>query len=44
VLDLPDKAQVIESIKTNGLVPLSVAEEKNSTFNEFYKSFLTEWV
>ena len=39
VLDLPDKAQVIESIKTNGLIPLMVVEEKDSAINEIYKKF-----
>lgn len=37
VLDLPDKAQVVDSIKANGLVPLWVEEESNSTFSQFYK-------
>lgn len=39
VLDLPDKAQVIESVKANGLVPLDVTEVKESTLNELYKKF-----
>jgi type IV pilus assembly protein PilC len=39
ILDMADKAQVIESVKANGLIPLYVAEEKNSTFNELYKRF-----
>ena len=37
VLDMADKAQVIESVKSNGLIPLFVGEEKNSTLNEIYK-------
>jgi len=39
ILDLPDKAQVIESVKANGLVPLEVAEVKESAVNELYKKF-----
>jgi len=37
VLDLADKAQVIESVKSNGLIPLYVAEEKNSLVAQIYK-------
>jgi type IV pilus assembly protein PilC len=39
VLDMADKAQVVESVKANGLILLSVAEEENSTFNQLYKRF-----
>ena len=39
VLDLPTKVQVIESIKSNGLVPLSVDEEKDNSFKEVIKKF-----
>ncbi len=41
VLDMADKAQVVESVKSNGLIPLYVAEEKNSTFNELYKKIFS---
>lgn len=37
VLDLADKAQVIESIKNNGLVPLSVEEESSNVIMDIYK-------
>ena len=37
ILDLPDKAQVIESIKSNGLVPLAVEEEKKGAVDQIYK-------
>jgi type IV pilus assembly protein PilC len=40
MLDLPDKAQVIESIKANGLIPLAVAEDKSSMIGQLYKRFL----
>ncbi|MFZ2153121.1 MAG: type II secretion system F family protein [Microgenomates group bacterium] len=36
-LDLQSKMQVIESIKSNGLVPLEVEEEKESVIREVYK-------
>jgi len=39
VLDMATKVQVIESIKTNGLVPLMVEEDKENIFKEFYKKF-----
>jgi type IV pilus assembly protein PilC len=41
MLDLPDRAQVVESIKANGLVPIVVTEESESTFKELYKRFLS---
>lgn len=37
VLDMATKVQVIESIKSNGLVPLLVEEDKDNIFKEFYK-------
>ncbi|MFA5895115.1 MAG: type II secretion system F family protein [Candidatus Shapirobacteria bacterium] len=39
VLDMATKVQVIESIKSNGLVPLMVEEDKDNVFKEFYKRF-----
>ena len=39
VLDLPDKAQVIESVKANGLVPLYVDLVKDNAVSELYKKF-----
>lgn len=37
VLDMASKVQVIESIKSNGLVPLMVEEDRDNVFKEFYK-------
>jgi type IV pilus assembly protein PilC len=37
VLDMANKVQVIESIKSNGLIPLSVEEDKDNVFKEIYK-------
>lgn len=39
MLDLPDKAQVIESVKSSGLVPISVEEEKSNMFTQFYRRY-----
>ena len=38
VLDLHDKAAVLESIKSNGLVPLLIMEENRSLINEIYRN------
>jgi type IV pilus assembly protein PilC len=40
VLDLPDKARVVESIKGSGLIPLSVGEEKNNALVQMYRKYL----
>lgn len=37
VLDMATKVQVVESIKSNGLVPLMVEEDKDNVFKELYK-------
>ena len=39
VLDMADKTQVIDSVKSSGLVPISVEEQNDSTLNELYKKF-----
>ena len=38
VLDLHDKSEALESIKNNGLVPLSVTEVKETVLKEIYKN------
>jgi len=38
ILDLHDKAAVLESIKNSGLVPLLVMEESKSIFSELYRN------
>jgi len=37
VLDSQDKKSALESIKSGGLVPLSIVAESNSVFNDIYK-------
>lgn len=39
VLEMADKAQVVESVKSNGLILLSVDEEKSSLLKEIYRKF-----
>ncbi|MBI2465326.1 type II secretion system F family protein [Candidatus Shapirobacteria bacterium] len=39
VLDMATKAQVVESIKSSGLVPLMVEVDKDNVLKEFYKRF-----
>ncbi len=42
VLDLHDKSEALESIKNNGLVPLSVTEVKETVLKEIYKNFFAK--
>ena len=42
VLDLHDKSEALESIKNNGLVPLSIVEVKETLPKEMYKYFFTK--
>lgn len=37
VLDMPSKAQVVESVKSSGLIPLAVEEQRDSFLAELYK-------
>jgi type IV pilus assembly protein PilC len=37
VLDLPDRVQAIESVKSSGLIPLYVGEERNNPLSEIIK-------
>jgi type IV pilus assembly protein PilC len=39
VMDLPTKIEVIESIKSSGLVPLAVSESRDSVISGVYKKF-----
>jgi type IV pilus assembly protein PilC len=41
VLEMDDKSAVIESVKSSGLVLLSVGEETNGMMADFYKNVLT---
>lgn len=41
-VDFDDKKKVIESIKDNGLVPLSVVEESQTFFGELYRNFFSK--
>lgn len=42
VLDLHDKNEALESIKNNGLVPLSITEEKETVIKEIYKNLFAK--
>ena len=42
VLDMPDRAQVVESVKSSGLVPIVVEEEKNNVLNQIYRKYFTK--
>lgn len=42
VLDVADKAGVLESIKINGLIPLSINMERKGIFSEVYKNIFTK--
>jgi type IV pilus assembly protein PilC len=42
VLDLHDKSEALESIKNNGLVPVSITEVKETIFKEIYKSLFSK--
>ena len=42
VLDLHDKSEALESIKNNGLVPLSVTEVKETVLKEIYKNVFSK--
>ncbi len=40
MLDMHDKEEVLESIKSNGLVPLSIAQETQGMLSEVYRNFV----
>ena len=42
ILDLHDKSEALETIKNNGLVPLSVSEIKETVVSEVYKSLFSK--